>query len=153
MRVVVVEDVVTTGASALEAAAAVREAGGTVCGVLAVVDREEGGREAIERERLRRPRARAAARAAAADLIRRADAPPDPPPPATGAGCSHAWSVRDPRASVPNGWNASSRSRYGVTKRSRKRASAASNGRRRRNSPAVTSSSARRWRPKLCGDE
>ncbi|MGA2382457.1 MAG: orotate phosphoribosyltransferase [Gemmatimonadales bacterium] len=49
MRVVVVEDVVTTGASALEAAAAVREAGGTVCGVLAVVDREEGGREAIER--------------------------------------------------------------------------------------------------------
>ena len=47
---VVVEDVVTTGASALEAAAAVREAGGAVCGVLAVVDREEGGREAIERE-------------------------------------------------------------------------------------------------------
>ncbi len=50
MPVVIVEDVVTTGASALEAAAAVREAGGTVSGVLAVVDREEGGREAIERE-------------------------------------------------------------------------------------------------------
>ena len=49
---VVVEDVVTTGASALEAAAVVREAGGAVCGVLAVVDREEGGREAIEREGL-----------------------------------------------------------------------------------------------------
>jgi orotate phosphoribosyltransferase len=46
---VVVEDVVTTGASALEAAAVVREAGGLVCGVLAVVDREEGGRAAIER--------------------------------------------------------------------------------------------------------
>jgi orotate phosphoribosyltransferase len=50
--VVVVEDVVTTGASALEAAAVVREAGGTVCGVLAVVDREEGGRAALEREGL-----------------------------------------------------------------------------------------------------
>ena len=49
MRVVVVEDVVTTGGSALEAAAAVRDAGGTVSGVLAVVDREEGGRQAIER--------------------------------------------------------------------------------------------------------
>ena len=46
---VVVEDVVTTGSSALEAAAVVREAGGSVCGILAVVDREEGGREAIER--------------------------------------------------------------------------------------------------------
>lgn len=47
--VVVVEDVITTGGSALEAVAAVREAEGTVSGVLAVVDREEGGREAIER--------------------------------------------------------------------------------------------------------
>lgn len=46
--VVVVEDVITTGGSALEAAAAIREAGGTVAGVLAVVDREEGGRGAIE---------------------------------------------------------------------------------------------------------
>jgi orotate phosphoribosyltransferase len=46
---VVVEDVITTGASALEAAAVVREAGGTVCGILAVVDREEGGREQIQR--------------------------------------------------------------------------------------------------------
>lgn len=48
--VVVAEDVITTGGSALTAVAAVREAGGTVLGVLAVVDREEGGREAIERE-------------------------------------------------------------------------------------------------------
>ncbi len=46
-RVVVVEDVITTGGSALRAVEAVRAAGGTVVGVLAVVDREEGGREAI----------------------------------------------------------------------------------------------------------
>jgi len=47
-RVVVVEDVITTGGSALRAVDAVRSAGGVVVGVLAVVDREEGGREAIE---------------------------------------------------------------------------------------------------------
>lgn len=46
-RVVVVEDVITTGGSALRAIDAVRLAGATVIGVLAVVDREEGGREAI----------------------------------------------------------------------------------------------------------
>ena len=46
-RVAVVEDVITTGGSALQAIAAVREAGAVVLGVLAVVDREEGGREAI----------------------------------------------------------------------------------------------------------
>lgn len=47
-RVVVVEDVITTGGSALKAVDAVRAAGGSVLGVLALVDREEGGREAIE---------------------------------------------------------------------------------------------------------
>lgn len=47
-RVVVIEDVITTGGSALRAAEAVRAAGGTVVGVLAVVDRSEGGHEAIE---------------------------------------------------------------------------------------------------------
>ncbi|MDX2183354.1 MAG: orotate phosphoribosyltransferase [Gemmatimonadaceae bacterium] len=47
-RVVVVEDVITTGGSALKAVAALQAAGATVAGVLAVVDREEGGREALE---------------------------------------------------------------------------------------------------------
>ena len=51
-RVAVVEDVITTGGSALTAVRAVREAGATVAGVLALVDREEGGREALEAEGL-----------------------------------------------------------------------------------------------------
>ncbi len=46
--VVVVEDVITTGQSATDAIAAVTAAGGRVLGVLAVVDREEGGRAALE---------------------------------------------------------------------------------------------------------
>jgi orotate phosphoribosyltransferase len=46
-RVAVIEDVITTGGSALRAVEAVRAAGGTVAGVLALVDREEGGREAL----------------------------------------------------------------------------------------------------------
>ena len=46
--VAVVEDVITTGGSALRAAEAIRAAGGEIAGVLAVVDREEGGREALE---------------------------------------------------------------------------------------------------------
>ena len=47
-RVAVIEDVITTGGSALRAVEALRAAGGTVAGVLALVDREEGGREALE---------------------------------------------------------------------------------------------------------
>jgi orotate phosphoribosyltransferase len=47
-RVVVIEDVITSGGSALRAAESVQAAGGTVVGILAVVDREEGGRAAIE---------------------------------------------------------------------------------------------------------
>lgn len=46
-RVVVIEDVITTGGSAIKAVEAVKAAGGVVLGVLAVVDREEGGVEAI----------------------------------------------------------------------------------------------------------
>jgi orotate phosphoribosyltransferase len=47
-RVAVVEDVITTGGSALKAIDAIRAAGGTVIGVIALVDREEGGRVRIE---------------------------------------------------------------------------------------------------------
>ncbi|HLA14091.1 MAG TPA: orotate phosphoribosyltransferase [Gemmatimonadaceae bacterium] len=47
-RVVIVEDVVTTGGSALQAIDAVRKADGVIAGVLALVDREEGGCEVIE---------------------------------------------------------------------------------------------------------
>lgn len=47
-KVVVIEDVITTGGSALRAIDAIRGAGATILGVLAVVDREEGGRDAIE---------------------------------------------------------------------------------------------------------
>jgi len=47
-RVVIVEDVITTGASAEKAVEAVQRAGATVLGVLALVDREEGGREHLE---------------------------------------------------------------------------------------------------------
>jgi orotate phosphoribosyltransferase len=49
VSVVVVEDVLTTGSSALGAISAVESEGGHVLGVMAVVDRQEGGREAIER--------------------------------------------------------------------------------------------------------
>jgi orotate phosphoribosyltransferase len=49
-RVAVIEDTITTGGSAKKAIEAVRAAGGVVVGVLALVDREEGGREALEAE-------------------------------------------------------------------------------------------------------
>jgi orotate phosphoribosyltransferase len=49
-RVVIVEDVITTGSSALQAIETVQKSGGHIQGVLALVDRKEGGREAIEQE-------------------------------------------------------------------------------------------------------
>jgi orotate phosphoribosyltransferase len=49
-RVVVLEDVITTGGSVLEAVNAAREFGLSVAQVIILVDREEGGREAVEEE-------------------------------------------------------------------------------------------------------
>lgn len=47
-RVVVLEDVVTTGGSSLKAVERVESEGYRVLGVLTLVDREEGGRETLE---------------------------------------------------------------------------------------------------------
>jgi orotate phosphoribosyltransferase len=47
-NVAVIEDVITTGGSALKAIDALRSAGAVISGVLGLVDREEGGRAAIE---------------------------------------------------------------------------------------------------------
>jgi len=44
-RVVIVEDVTTTGSSAMKAVEAVRDAGGEVALVFTMVDREEGATE------------------------------------------------------------------------------------------------------------
>lgn len=46
-RVLVIEDSMTTGGSALNAATAIRAEGGEVVGALTLVDREEGAREAL----------------------------------------------------------------------------------------------------------
>ena len=47
-RCVVLEDVVSSGGSTLTAIAALAQAGHQVCGVISVLDRLSGGREAIE---------------------------------------------------------------------------------------------------------
>ncbi|WP_254769095.1 orotate phosphoribosyltransferase [Salinilacihabitans rarus] len=47
-EVVVLEDIVTTGTSLVDAVEALREAGATVERALVVVDRQEGGRETVE---------------------------------------------------------------------------------------------------------
>ena len=46
--VAIVEDVITSGSSAMSAIEAVRHEGGVVAGVLALLDREEGGTQKIE---------------------------------------------------------------------------------------------------------
>lgn len=50
MKVAIVEDVVTTGGSALKAISRVREYGLEVALIVGLVDREEGGREVLEAE-------------------------------------------------------------------------------------------------------
>lgn len=49
-RVVIVEDVVTSGGSSMKAIKRAEEEGMKVLGVVTLVDREEGGRENIEKE-------------------------------------------------------------------------------------------------------
>ena len=49
-RVVIVEDVATTGGQALEAAKVLRDAGAVVLAIIATIDRLEGARENIEKE-------------------------------------------------------------------------------------------------------
>ncbi len=48
-NLLVLEDVTTTGGSALQAVQRIREAGYRCAGVLTVVDREQGGRQAFEK--------------------------------------------------------------------------------------------------------
>lgn len=53
-RAVIVDDVITTGGSIIRARDILRDdAGAVVVGAMAIIDREEGGREALEREGLR----------------------------------------------------------------------------------------------------
>jgi orotate phosphoribosyltransferase len=47
-RVAILEDVVTTGGSTLKACQKARDAGLQVAGIVVLVDRQEGGREAVE---------------------------------------------------------------------------------------------------------
>lgn len=47
-KVIVVDDVITTGGSTIKAIEAIRQAGGEVVAALVLVDRQEGGKEAIE---------------------------------------------------------------------------------------------------------
>lgn len=49
-EVIVVDDVITTGGSTLQAIKAIEAEGGKVIAALVLVDREEGGKEAIEEE-------------------------------------------------------------------------------------------------------
>ncbi len=66
-RILLLEDVVTSGGSVLEAVDIIEEAGGEVVSILTVVDREEGGTEKVEK------RAPFSALVRAQDLLLEAD--------------------------------------------------------------------------------
>jgi len=48
-RIIIVEDIATTGGQVLEAAKVIQEAGAIVVKIIAVIDRQEGARENIEK--------------------------------------------------------------------------------------------------------
>ncbi len=48
-KIMIVEDIATTGGQVLEAAKVITEAGGQVVKIVAVIDRQEGARETIEK--------------------------------------------------------------------------------------------------------
>jgi orotate phosphoribosyltransferase len=52
-KIVIVEDVATTGGAALEAAEVLRAAGGEVLAIIATIDRQEGGRENVIKSGIR----------------------------------------------------------------------------------------------------
>jgi orotate phosphoribosyltransferase len=52
-RVLVVEDVATTGGQVIEACKTLQDAGATVTAVVVTIDRQEGGRAAVEAAGLR----------------------------------------------------------------------------------------------------
>lgn len=52
-RVVIVEDVATTGGQALEAAGVLKDAGAEVLTIIATIDRQEGARENVEKAGIR----------------------------------------------------------------------------------------------------
>ncbi len=52
-RVLLVEDICTSGGQAIEACKTLKEAGAEVVGLVVTIDRQEGGREAVERAGIR----------------------------------------------------------------------------------------------------
>jgi orotate phosphoribosyltransferase len=52
-QVVIVDDVITTGKSTLEAITRAKDAGLQIVKVIALIDRQEGGREAVEESGLK----------------------------------------------------------------------------------------------------